>query len=65
MQALSLNDEGLAQINADRCIGCGLCVTTCPSGAMKLVRKGEDQLRVPPTSNAEQMMHLAQKRGMF
>jgi electron transport complex protein RnfB len=63
MQALSLNDEGLAQVDPDRCIGCGLCVTTCPSGAMKLAPKAPDRLLVPPASTAEQMMQLAQLRG--
>ena len=65
MNAVSLNDEGLAEVNPDRCIGCGLCVTTCPSGAMKLSPKAENQLRVPPASTAEQMMRLLQTRGLL
>jgi Na+-translocating ferredoxin:NAD+ oxidoreductase subunit B len=65
MNAVSLNDEGLAEVNPDRCIGCGLCVTTCPSGAMKLTPKAENQRRVPPASTAEQMMRLLQTRGLI
>jgi ferredoxin len=65
MQALTLNDEGLARINRDRCIGCGLCVTVCPSEALRLIPKPSDQLRVPPASSAEQMTRLAQKRGII
>jgi hypothetical protein len=40
-------------------------VTTCPAEAIALVSKSEEQLRVPPTSMAEQMMLMAQKRGLL
>jgi len=30
-----------AALDTDRCIGCGLCVTTCPTGSLSLVRKPE------------------------
>ena len=49
MEALS-EDGGRVALNADRCIGCGLCVSTCPSGALTLERKSESELtRVPAT----------------
>lgn len=35
-----------AVVIEERCIGCGLCVSTCPSGALKLHRK--DGKRPPP-----------------
>ena len=65
MNALTLNDDGLAVVNEDRCIGCGLCVTTCPTEALKLVPKSEAEFRTPPASMAEQMMLMAQKRGLL
>jgi ferredoxin len=35
------------------CIGCGLCVSTCPSEALTLVRKpGTEQARPPATMDA-------------
>jgi len=38
LQAIEIVDE-IAKIDKDRCIGCGLCVTGCPSEALKLVRR--------------------------
>jgi len=47
MQALA-EDGDTVSLNVDRCIGCGLCVTTCPSGALTLVRKPEgEQAQIP------------------
>jgi len=65
MDALGLNADGLAVVDEDRCIGCGLCVTTCPTEALKLVPKSEEELRTPPANNVEQMMRMAQKRGLL
>ena len=52
MQALT-EDIGRVAFNADRCIGCGLCVSTCPSGALSLERKPESKLtKIPATIDA-------------
>jgi electron transport complex protein RnfB len=65
MEAISMNDDELAQVNPDRCIGCGLCVTTCPVEAITLSPKPDASLRLPPTNTAEQLMLMAQKRGII
>jgi Fe-S-cluster-containing hydrogenase component 2 len=65
MNALTMNDQDRAEINPDRCIGCGLCVTTCPSGALSLQQKSGDQFRVPPLSGADQMMAMAKERQLL
>jgi ferredoxin len=58
-------DRDRAEINPDRCIGCGLCVTSCPSGALSLNQKTGDQYQVPPLTGSDQMMAMAKERGLL
>jgi ferredoxin len=64
MGALEMNDDGSAEIDLDRCIGCGLCVTTCQEEAIQLIPKPEGKRRTPPANTLEQMMYMAKKRGI-
>jgi Fe-S-cluster-containing hydrogenase component 2 len=50
MQALS-TDDTVASINLGRCIGCGLCVPTCPENAILLVNKAQEV--VPPVTEED------------
>jgi len=43
----------------------GLCVTTCDPEAIRLIPKSETEYHVPPANSAEQMMLMAQKRGLI
>jgi Fe-S-cluster-containing hydrogenase component 2 len=38
MEAISIEDK-ISTVNLDRCIGCGLCVSTCSSKAITMVKK--------------------------
>jgi Fe-S-cluster-containing hydrogenase component 2 len=62
MDAIALTD-GIAAVDLDRCIGCGLCVTTCPTEAIALIRKPEDRIYEPPKSAIETYIRIAQERG--
>ncbi|HPQ45574.1 MAG TPA: 4Fe-4S binding protein [Syntrophales bacterium] len=64
MGAVTMNDDDVAQVNPERCIGCGLCVTTCPTEALRLVSKPEEKRRTPPLNSLEQVMRMAEKRGI-
>jgi len=64
MEAISMSEAETAEINLSRCIGCGLCVTSCPTEAILLKLKPGDY-RLPPKTTSEQMMLMAQKRGLL
>ena len=59
-----MSDSGFAEINLDRCIGCGLCAVTCPEEALVLEAKPEADRRTPPASALEQTAAMANKRGI-
>jgi Na+-translocating ferredoxin:NAD+ oxidoreductase subunit B len=63
MEALVAGD-GRVILKSERCIGCGLCVTTCLNKALTLERKPETvRTQVPPTMQATwQIMAEAQAR---
>ncbi len=65
MDAILLDDDELAQVNLDRCIGCGLCVTTCPTEAICLEKKPEKEYTIPLKTTMEQMMNMAKYRGVL
>ena len=41
------------QVIRDKCIGCGLCVTTCPTEAIKLIHKNPGDIVSPPKNEME------------
>jgi Fe-S-cluster-containing dehydrogenase component len=56
--------DGVAEVNLDRCIGCGNCVVLCPAAANKL-RKKETE-KVPPKDKVTvNMKALAGKVGRW
>ncbi len=64
MGAITLHD-GVMVINNQQCIGCGLCVTGCPSGAAQLQRKPDDQIVHPPQDFTAWEQERLQNRHMF
>ena len=46
-----------AVISLDRCIGCGNCVVTCPSEALKMVKIEKES--VPPEDSTDLFKILA------
>ena len=59
MQALSKDDDHIA-LNTDRCIGCGLCISTCPTDAIALVKR--DGYIPPPANLNELVKKISEKK---
>jgi Na+-translocating ferredoxin:NAD+ oxidoreductase subunit B len=52
------------QVNPVRCVGCGVCVPACPSEALILVRRPEDEILSIPTTQSDWMIQRAAARGL-
>ena len=51
---LNMNFESVAKINADKCIGCQLCMVACHDGAHQCIHPATDlKIRVPVVDEAE------------
>ena len=57
-------EDNSYKILKDKCIGCGLCVTTCPTEAIKLVRKQDEQYITPPLDENEWFKQRGKARGI-
>ena len=55
MEAIALED--VAVVDQERCIGCGVCVTRCDSGALALVRR--EASHEPPKDYATWLVQVA------
>lgn len=58
-----MGPDDVAVVDLDRCIGCGLCVTTCSTEAMRLQPKVKEERRDPPVTAQDFMTQMAQERG--
>jgi Pyruvate/2-oxoacid:ferredoxin oxidoreductase delta subunit len=56
--------EDSYRVITDRCVGCGLCVTECPTEAIKLVRKPEEDITHPPKDEESWNQERARLRGV-
>ncbi len=55
-------DDGKSVINRGRCIGCGLCISTCPSESLRLIQKQKNQLYLPPATDFKMYMEILKER---
>ncbi|MGV7222902.1 MAG: DUF362 domain-containing protein [Nitrospinales bacterium] len=48
----------------DKCIGCGLCISTCPTESIKLIRKDPEEIITPPKDEMEWFEKRASEVGV-
>ena len=60
MDAITVEDY--SRVDLDRCIGCGLCVTTCDFDAIKLPKKDENHQWVPQPDYMTAVMDIYKER---
>jgi len=59
-----VHEDGGYSVQADICIGCGVCTITCPTESIKLSRKPESEQDQPPEDIAEWVVKRAGSRGI-
>jgi len=60
-----MNDDGKAEVDLERCIGCGLCLMACSVEAVRLNEKPEGSRKSVPENTRVQMMQMAKNRGLI
>jgi Na+-translocating ferredoxin:NAD+ oxidoreductase subunit B len=64
-QVGAIVDDGEAyRVIREKCIGCGLCVGTCPSGALSLVHKPREERSTPPVTESDWFDERSRTRGV-
>ena len=56
--------DGAYMVQPDRCIGCGVCVPTCPAESITMIRKPEELQDQPPAHIVEWYFTRAKNRGV-
>ena len=63
VEAIEETDGGDYMVLGDRCIGCGVCVVTCPTEAMSMISRPESERTVPPRNIIDWSVQRAANRS--
>jgi Pyruvate/2-oxoacid:ferredoxin oxidoreductase delta subunit len=61
--AITMREDGVAQVIHEKCLGCGVCEVICGQGAMSL-QKRDDLIFNPYQDDRELFMLVAEKKGL-
>jgi electron transport complex protein RnfB len=64
VNAIAASEDASYQVIREKCIGCGLCVSACPTDAIKMLRKPTAQLVAPPLDEAAWFKERGSRRGV-
>ena len=56
--------DGIAVVDEIRCVGCGVCVLSCPDDALVMVRRPESEIELPVKNEREWHTTRADARGV-
>ncbi len=57
-------DDGAYKVKSKRCIGCGVCTTTCPTQSITLIPRPDEQRQEPPEDFLDWYSKRAASRGI-
>ena len=57
-------EDDVYRIIPEKCIGCGLCISTCPSEAISMKRKLPEEIVPPPKDEMDWYEKRAIERGV-
>jgi Na+-translocating ferredoxin:NAD+ oxidoreductase RNF subunit RnfB len=64
VEAVEVTDVGNYRVVDDRCIGCGVCIITCPNEAMSLFERAENERTTPPSDIVDwSVQRMANRSG--
>jgi Na+-translocating ferredoxin:NAD+ oxidoreductase subunit B len=64
VKAIKKGDD-FCSVITKRCIGCGLCATTCPEEAIKMIHKKPEDRRCPPKDENAWLEERGRQRGVY
>lgn len=65
VNAIARSPHGVFVVNRQRCIGCGLCATACPTKAARLYRKRDSEIVPPPVDYGTWERARLRSRGLL
>ncbi len=64
VEAIAELEDGSYEVASEKCIGCGLCVSTCLTDAITMARRPEDEIVTPPLDETEWFKERGRERGV-